>query len=244
MTRILALDTTSKNASISISNDEDIQLEYNFTSPNRLSASLVPIIEFLLKDSGLKFNDIDVFGIAIGPGLFTGIRIGLSTLKGMIFASRKPVVPVVTLKALAYKCENIEKNNLIIPLIDAKRNEVYMAGYHVSRPRIKEIIPPCLVHIDELKKELGMYSTVEFCFLGSGADVHKESIMKNFEGRKILTRSSFLAPEICKITSREYLLKNYIKDLQQLMPFYIRKPDAEQNVPVMENKDQNRNKKS
>lgn len=229
MTHILALDTTSKHTSISISRGEDVLFEYNFTSHNLLSSTLIPTIEFLLKSAGLTLNDIDVFGIAIGPGLFTGIRVGLSTLKGLLFTGKKPVAAVVTLKALAYKYIHSKSEMLIFPLIDARRDEVYLAGYNLSGQKIDEILPPCLIHINDLPEKLASFQAAACYFLGSGAHVHRETIKERFEKGGILHRSSFLAPEIGKIAYHDYLAKNVISDLQQLLPFYIRIPDAEKN---------------
>jgi tRNA threonylcarbamoyladenosine biosynthesis protein TsaB len=74
---ILSLDTSSRDASIAVLKDEDVLLEYNFSSQDNLSAMLVPSLEFILKALGLHMAQIDVFGVGIGPGLFTGIRIGI-----------------------------------------------------------------------------------------------------------------------------------------------------------------------
>lgn len=233
MTHILALDTTSPHASISILKEGEILCEYNFSSQDRLSASLIPVIDFLLKECGLNLGAVDVFGIAIGPGLFTGIRVGLAALKGLLFAAGKPVVGVVTLKALAHKyLPNAAGNDVLIPLIDARRSEVYAAGYTIYRGEIEEIMAPFLVHIGELKNELAALQTTGLFFLGSGAEVHKELLAENFKRSKIYYRSSFLAAEIGKMTYHDYLRKNYITDLRQLFPFYIRKPDAERNSTI------------
>lgn len=239
MTHILALDTTSKHTSVSISKGEEILFEYNFTSHNLLSSSLIPTTGFLLKSAGLTLKDINVFGIAIGPGLFTGIRVGLSTLKGLLFTGKKPVAAVTTLKALAYKYIDSEKEMLVFPLIDAKRDEVYLAGYKLSGQNISEILPPCLVHIDDLREKLASFHPTGCYFVGSGANVHQALLRESFEKGRILHRSSFLAPEIAKIAYHDYLAKNVISDLQQLLPFYIRIPDAEQNFGGMEKKDRN-----
>ncbi|MGD2091763.1 MAG: tRNA (adenosine(37)-N6)-threonylcarbamoyltransferase complex dimerization subunit type 1 TsaB [Candidatus Aminicenantes bacterium] len=227
MKAILSLDTTSKSASISVAKGEAIQLEYNFTTRDELSVSLIPSLEFVLNSAGLKLTDIDVFGIGIGPGLFTGIRVGLATLKGLLMAEPKPVVPVVTLEALAYKY--IEPEFTIVSLMDARRNQVYMAAYHFSRSQkqMEPVILPRLLSIHQLKERLKPLDDVNF--VGSGAEVHKTFIKENFKQSKVCQRSFFLASEICKITYHAYLKKEYITDLQQLKPLYIRKPDAEQN---------------
>jgi tRNA threonylcarbamoyladenosine biosynthesis protein TsaB len=225
MTSILSLDTTSKFASISVSQDKEIVLEYNFATHDELSATLIPSIEFLLNSADMKLTEIDCFGIGIGPGLFTGLRVGLATLKGLLMDTGKPVVPVVTLEALSYKPLSADKP--VIPLIDARRGEVYAAVYSRPGDGLKEVQPPTLAHIDKLKDYLQPYD--KYRFVGSGADVHKEFLKTNFERCKIFHRSCFLASEICKIAFHRYHNKKFITDLQQLMPLYLRRPDAEVN---------------
>lgn len=227
---ILGIDTTSKHSSISIFRDEEIQVEYNFTTMDGLSASLVPALEFVLRSAGLKLDDINIFGICIGPGLFTGIRVGMATLKGLLFDQAKPVVPVLSLKAVAYNY--INSDFTIVPLIDARRNEIYIAGYKREK-KIKEIIAPQLIAINRLEETLDEIENVHF--IGSGAEIHKEFLKKVFHNSKIFYRSSFLASEICRIAYLKFLKNEYITDLQQLLPFYIRRPDAEITSPYNKN---------
>ena len=125
-------------------------VEYNFSSEDNLSSLLIPSLQFLLKSLKLKPEDIDVFGIGIGPGLFTGIRIGLATLKGMLFGLRKPFVPVVTLHALAFKF--VDSIRSIIPLIDAKRNEVYMGCYRSDEGGLVEAMETQIIYIIYLRR--------------------------------------------------------------------------------------------
>ncbi len=247
---ILGLDTTSRYSSIAISKNADIIGEYNFASFNRLSASLIPAISFLLGNAGLKIQDIDAFGVSIGPGLFTGIQVGLSTLKGLLFENKKPLVPVVSLKALALKIYATEdpvihstSQKITFPIIDAKRDEVYLAGYRLSTAAgpgldLEEFFSPQLLHISQLKKELKSALTSiqqekgEIIFTGSGSEAYRETVAPAVENAHICQRSAFLAPEICKISYRHFLTQDasLTRDLQQLMPLYIRKPDAEQNL--------------
>jgi tRNA threonylcarbamoyladenosine biosynthesis protein TsaB len=229
MIRILSLDTTSKYASIATALGEDIQLEYNFATRDELSASLMPAVEFVLNSVPLKLDDIDVYGVAVGPGLFTGIRVGLAALKGLLLGTGKPIVPVVSLKAVAYKCS--DSNVPVISVIDARREEVYTAAYRFAGHHVEELLAPELLHIDQLKKYLEPLEDLpKFRFVGNGTEAYKPFIKKNFKKGEICLRSCFLASEICKITFHHYKKKDYITDLQDLMPFYIRKPDAEQNL--------------
>ena len=228
MTTIFSLDTTSKHASLAVAGDGNIQTEFNYVSRDDLSATLIPAIAGLLNSgsAAIELSHIDVFAIAVGPGFFTGIRVGLAALKGLLLGQEKPVVPVVTLEALAYKCR--EPGFTTISLIDARREEVYLAGYDFLENKAGEVIPPALLHISQLKERLSHHK--HLCFVGSGAEVHEAFIRENFSGAKIGRRSFFLAPEIAEIAYDRYKEKDYIADLQQLMPFYLRKPDAEQNL--------------
>lgn len=242
MTTILSLDTTSRFASAAISKGDDILLEYNFSTRDQLSASLIPTLEFVLASAPLELEEIDAFGIAVGPGLFTGIRVGLATLKGLLLGTTKPVIPVVTLTALAYKLSQSKRP--VLSLIDARRDEFYIAGYRFepgpgSGPQnaCTEISPPALLHIGQLEAHVqAMELEGKIRFVGSGAEVHRGYIRERFKNSSISNRSGFLAGEICKIAHERYLEKDYITDLQQLMPFYIRKPDAQQSLGSKEKK--------
>ncbi len=222
---ILALDTTSKYCSISISRNGDILIEYNFVPKGELSANLIPALEFLLKSVELELGDINLFGIAIGPGLFTGIRVGLATLKGLLFNENKPVVPVVTLEAMAYKYHNY--SGKIISLIDARREEVYLGGYGFSGDSFESFIQPQLIHFSEIKNYVG--TSQSYCFVGSGAILYKTFLKEHFGNVKILQRSNFLASEVCKLALIRFRNGLFVSDLQELNPLYVRKPDAETN---------------
>ena len=222
---VLSLDTTSKHCSISISRNEDILIEYNFVPKGELSANLIPALEFLLKSVELKLDDIDLFGIAVGPGLFTGIRVGLATLKGLIFNESKPVVPIVTLEAMAYKYH--QNSTKIISLIDARREEVYLGGYEFAGDSFESFLSPRLVHFTEIESALD--PSLRYRFVGSGAMLYKAYLKERFQNAGILQRSNFLASEICKLASIRYRENQFLSDLKELNPLYVRKPDAETN---------------
>lgn len=225
MSFILSIDTSSHNSSISVLEDENILAEFNFTSSKDLSATLIPNIDFILGNLTLAISEIDIFGIASGPGFFTGIRVGLSTLKGLLFGRGAPIVPVSALKALSLKASSGQSE--ITPLIDARRNEVYTATYSFRDGEIEEKISPSLVPLSNLKNTLKGIN--EYVFTGSGSMVYKEHLLGSFNNCSIIERSSYLSSEIGIIALREYRKGNFITDLSKLIPLYIRKPDAEKN---------------
>jgi tRNA threonylcarbamoyladenosine biosynthesis protein TsaB len=232
---ILALDTTSKFSSLSILRDKDIVLEYNFATRDELSATLISAIEFVLKSVAIELDQIDAYGISVGPGLFTGIRVGLANLKGLNHENRKPVVPVTSLEALAFKYN--ESKIPVVAIIDARRKEVYVSAFSFDQGIQSPLDSPQLIHIDQL---IDYLSPLGKCLLvGNGAEVHKSLINTHLPQNKILHRSYFLASEIGTITANKMAANDYVSDLQELMPLYIRKPDAEQNLRIAEAKKNN-----
>jgi tRNA threonylcarbamoyl adenosine modification protein YeaZ len=223
---LLSLDTSARDASVSVLENEEILLEYNFSSRDNLSAMLVPSLEFIFKALGMQLAQIDAYGIGIGPGNFTGIRIGMATLKGLAFAERKPLVGVISLKALAYKFIGSKKT--VIALIDAKKGEVYLGGYGFDGGELVELIPPCLIKIADIIPLVMKFP--EIIFVGSGAEKHLDFLKNNFSESCGQYRSNFLASEIGMIALRQLRCRQYLTDLQDLLPFYIRKPDAETNL--------------
>lgn len=220
---LLSLDTTSRDASIAVLRDEEIVLEYNFSSSDDLSAMLVPSLEFLLRSLGMKGGDFDLYGAAVGPGLFTGIRVGLATLKGLVFAAAAPVVAVNTLEALASKVNH--ERQTIVPMIDARKGEMYVGGYESrSAGGVRELFPPRLLRVEDAVPLLQPYS--DMVFVGSGAENHADQLRRLFPGGKVQYRSHFLASEVGRIALRRFREQGGLTDLQQLLPFYIRQPDA------------------
>jgi len=222
--RILALDTSSTHCSVALGVGPEILMEYNFLANNDLSTKLLPAIEFVLKSLKWELSDIALFGVGTGPGLFTGIRVGLSTLKGLNFRLRRPIVAILTLEAVARKYQ--DTRSTVVPILDARRREVYTAAYHLTDGDLEELLPPALVPLDELP---GMLHPLEpFKFVGDAIDIHRDFLATHFPGTKRRHRSSFLATEICQLAYHRYQKKDYLRNTEDLTPYYLRKPDAEE----------------
>jgi tRNA threonylcarbamoyladenosine biosynthesis protein TsaB len=223
---LLSLDTSSHQASIAVFENDEVLLEYNFTLRNDLSSMLIPSLEFVLKSLGMQLAQIDVFGVCVGPGFFTGIRIGMATVKGLDFAGEKPLVGVTSLMALAYKFAGTEKN--IISLVDAKKGEVYLGGYRFNGREPVELIPPCLLKISDI--EPLVKNIPDKIFSGSGAEKYADFLNNNLGNSPGPSRSNYLASEIGRIALQQFRRQLGLAEQQDLFPFYLRKPDAETNL--------------
>ncbi len=142
---ILAIDTSTMISTVTISDSVEILGDFNVNQQKTHSESLVPMIENLLKLLGMEVADIDKFVIAKGPGSFTGLRIGMTIAKTLAQASKKELIPVSTLLALA---NNSSSDRFKVPMIDARGNRIYGAVYDKD---FNEIIKEDLYTIDVFK---------------------------------------------------------------------------------------------
>ena len=150
---LIALDTTTPSGSVALLEDDRVLGEIGIESSSTHSTRLLLSVDFLLKTQGVTMGDIDGFAVTPGPGSFTGLRIGLSTIKAFSFATGKPVARVSSLLALAYK--HIDGGEgLIGPMLDAKKGEIYAALYSRAGGELKEIIPQGAYAPEEFLKRL------------------------------------------------------------------------------------------
>ena len=135
--KILAIGTSGKNCTIAISEDKKLIKEINIDTGLTHSETLLPNIEKILQETKFTLNDMDAYAVSIGPGSFTGIRIGVSTIKGLCLGVDKPVIAVSSLLALAYNKKDF--NGYIISCIDAKNDNVYAGIYKNENGTIKQV---------------------------------------------------------------------------------------------------------
>lgn len=171
--KILALDSSSLVASVAIITDDILTAEYTINYKKTHSQTLLPMLDEMAKNIDLDLASIDAIAIAAGPGSFTGLRIGSATAKGLGLALKKPIISVSTLEAMAYNIYAFD--GYIVPIMDARRNQVYTGIYQFEAEDIKMIKSPCAMEIEELLQELNKKKE-PIIFVGDGIPVMKEKI--------------------------------------------------------------------
>lgn len=222
---ILAFDSTAKAASVAVCDDEKLLALYNIDNGLTQSELLLPMAENMLKSLQLSFSDVDLLTAAVGPGSFTGVRIGVALVKGIAFGRDIPCVSVSTLDALAENLAGLD--GIIVPCMDARRQQVYTATYRGKDGKLEKLTPDRAIAITELAAELKEYDEPIY-LSGDGYEVARRGLMA--EGVTVMHTPELLITEnaysIAKIAKRKYDTGEYVSDLE-IAPTYLRVPQAE-----------------
>ncbi len=173
--KILALDSAAQVATVALCEDGRLLAEYTVNNGNTHSDTLLPMIEAMLGHFGLCADDVDLFAGSNGPGSFTGVRIGIATLKGLAFAKGKPCVGVSTLESLAQNL--VGTQGLICPVMNARRAQVYTALFRSDGKVLTRLTDDAAMSIADLDELLSAFGEpVSFC--GDGYNVTLSALQK------------------------------------------------------------------
>lgn len=225
--KILAIDTSSKICSVSILEDKNVIIEKHNDDEKTHSQKLMPIIDETLKESNLNLDNIELLACSQGPGSFTGIRIGISTVKAFADVKHIQIIGVTSLEALAY---NIQTDGLIATLIDAKHDNVYFALFELKDGVYSSVIEPISDSITNVINKLQPYIN-NLIFVGDGAVVHKELLLSNFPNCNFASDIENVQTSISigKSAFDKYNSDNY-EPSYTLSPIYLKKSQAEINL--------------
>lgn len=165
---ILAFESSARAASVALVEDGRLISQYSQCSGLTHSRTLLPMAEDMLKNAELSLDKVDLFAVAHGPGSFTGIRIGVSTVKGLAWAADKPCVGVSTLEAMAW--HGLAAGGLVCPVMDARRSQVYNALFQVENGRPVRLCEDRPIALSQLAEELRTLNAPAF-LIGDGAEL-------------------------------------------------------------------------
>lgn len=223
---ILAFDSTAKAASVAVSDDEKLLAVYTVDNGLTQSELLLPMAENMLKSLKLTFSDISLLAVSVGPGSFTGVRIGTALVKGIAFGRDIPCVAMSTLDGL---CENISGLcGVLVPCMDARRNQVYTATYISDGSDVKKLTEDRAIPIEELAEELKQYENQPIYLVGDGYTTTKSALselgIKTENTPELLINENSFS--LCKLAYRKYKAGEYTTDTG-INPTYLRMPQAE-----------------
>lgn len=222
---VLSIDSATEAASCAVLEDNKLLSEITFNFKKQHSVILMPLVDNLLKNLQLDLKDIDGFVVSKGPGSFTGLRIGMSMIKGLSQGTKKPFVSVSSLDALAYNMAYT--SGIICPIIDALRDNVYTALYSFKDSNLVKDMDYNIIHIDELINLLKERQQ-PVCFIGDAVPKFKDKLFESLEKVSFapshlnLVRASALGELGLKL-----LNQGTHDNLYTSAPIYLRKSQAE-----------------
>ena len=224
--KILAFDGTAKAATVAVSDGDRILGLYTVDNGLTQSELLMPMAENLLSSLKLKFSDIELFATSVGPGSFTGVRIGVSLVKGLAFGRSIPCVGVSTIEALAENLKGLK--GILVPCMDARRGQVYSATFRCDGSNIERLTEDRAIALSALAEELRQYEGESIYLSGDGYGVAKKALT---EAGIFLSETPELlilenAASVAKVAKIKYDKGEILTDAE-ISPVYLRMPQAE-----------------
>lgn len=228
--KILSVDSSSGTACAAATDDGSLIGEFFMNSGLTHSQTLVPMIDKLLKCSGISIRSMDAFAVTSGPGSFTGLRIGISAVKGMALALGKPCIPVSSLHAMAFNITT--EGDIVCSCIDARNGRVYNAIFEIIEGKPIRIKDDRVISADDLVSEIGNYGK-NINFVGDGAEVCYNTAKANLKNNNLILapqRIRYIKASGVAIAAEELYLKGEYTDSKGLLPVYLRIPQAERQL--------------
>ncbi len=226
---IVAIESAALSAGAAVLCGDKLLSEQFANNGLTHSQTLLPLIDAALSAAGKTMEDMDAVAVSAGPGSFTGVRIGMGTAKGLALGAGKPLIAVPTLLALAYNAA--AHDGIIVPMMDARRGEVYTATYFAQNGALEEIAPMRAMPLSALLPQLDTA-----LFVGDGAAVHREKIIE------VMGESAQFAPAHL-LHHRAASVAMAARNLQPVSPhaaapFYLRLSQAEREYIEKNGKDE------
>lgn len=222
--RLLGIDTSTQAATAAVVDSGEIICEYTLNQKKTHSVHLVPMIEEMLASAELTLSDMDGFACGVGPGSFTGVRIGVATVKGFAQALSKPVVCVDSLKTLAAGVGPTDKR--IVSAMFARVDEVFCAVYRREGNALITELAPTVLTIDELLSFCGDKPCI---FVGDAGAVHQEKI-KEVLGAAVSfadVRQNMVSAANLTLLAEKEATENGFLPYDEISPLYLRPSQAE-----------------
>jgi tRNA threonylcarbamoyladenosine biosynthesis protein TsaB len=221
---ILGIETATERVSVAIGGHEGVIGLFEVTKGRRHAETLVPAIEFLCRQADIGLGEISVVAVDVGPGLFTGLRVGLASAKAIAQALRVPMIGISSLDLLAFPCRHTDR--VIVPVVDARKNEVFYSMYRPVPGGVQQVSEPTAGPVEELVADLLARSQDVLC-VGDGAARYRDEILDGFHCEIGGDAHPSAAPLVALAHARA--LREEWVNPWEIEPIYLRAPDAQIN---------------
>ncbi|MDD3375667.1 MAG: tRNA (adenosine(37)-N6)-threonylcarbamoyltransferase complex dimerization subunit type 1 TsaB [Candidatus Omnitrophica bacterium] len=223
---VLNLDSSTKIFSIAVSKDKEILSTCSLRLEKALSVSIIPMIDSVLKKANFSLENIDGFAVGVGPGSFTSLRVGLSTVKAFGMVTQKPVVGVSSLDVIAQGAKDLGSDQICV-LCDARRSMVFSSVYKIRNNQLKRVSAYFLSEAkDVLKKIKG-----DCLFVGDGVEIFEKEIKAYFKGKNNIVfgdeKNNYAKADDLAVLSFERFKSKKIDNINTLTPMYLYPKDCQ-----------------
>ena len=226
---ILGIETATEQVGVSIGGHEGVIATFEVARGRRHAEILTPAIEFVCTQADVEIDEIGCIAVDVGPGLFTGMRVGIAAAKAMAMALRVPMIGISSLDLLAFPVRHTDR--VIVPVIDARKNEVFWAMYRQVPGGVQQVSAPTSGSVEELIADLIARSQDALC-VGDGAARYADEIVEGF-------RCEISAPvhpssgALVQLAHAQALREEWVRS-DEIEPIYLRAPDAQINWATRE----------
>jgi len=224
--KILSIETAGNICAVALTEDDNLIKEEIIDDANTHSVKLMPLVDKLLKQTNTNLLDIDLFACDIGPGSFTGIRIGVSTIKAFLDATGKKAVGITSLETLVY---NLNTEDIVCSIIDAKNENAYYGFFKKEDGIYKSISDLSFDNINNIINK-AKQKNKKIIFIGNGSIQYKDVIESEIENAEIILDEEKSKLNARNIASAAFYNKQKAADTNGLKPLYIRPSNAERII--------------
>jgi tRNA threonylcarbamoyladenosine biosynthesis protein TsaB len=217
----LGIETATERISVAIGGHEGVIGLFEVSRGRRHAEILAPAIEFVCRQADVDLAEIGVVAVDIGPGLFTGMRVGIASAKAIAQALRLPIIGISSLDLLAFACQHSDK--VIVPVIDARKGEVFWAMYRAVPGGVQQVVSPTVGSIEELVADLLARSS-DALLIGDGANRYADEIEEGFHC-EIDTTEHLSAAPLVQLAHAKAMREDWVQP-RDIEPIYLREPDA------------------
>ncbi|MEL6891087.1 MAG: tRNA (adenosine(37)-N6)-threonylcarbamoyltransferase complex dimerization subunit type 1 TsaB [Actinomycetota bacterium] len=217
----LGIETATERVSVAIGGHEGVIALFEVTKGRRHAETLVPAIEFTCRQAGIELDEISVVAVDVGPGLFTGMRVGLASAKSIAQALRIPMIGISSLDLLAFTEQHADK--IVVPVIDARKGEVFYAMYRSVPGGVQRIVEPRVGPVDDLVADL-MARSQDALLLGDGSRRYRDELLEGYRCEIGGDDHPSAAP-LVQLAHAKALREDWVQP-RDIEPIYLRDPDA------------------
>jgi tRNA threonylcarbamoyladenosine biosynthesis protein TsaB len=228
---ILGIETATQQVGVAIGGHEGVIASFEVARGRRHAEILTPAIEFVCRQAEIDVGEIGCIAVDVGPGLFTGMRVGIAAAKAMALALRVPMIGISSLDLLAFPCRHTDR--VVVPVIDARKAEVFWAMYRQVPGGVQQVSAPTVGPVDDLVADMLARSQEVLC-VGDGAQRYRDEIVEGYRC-EVSAPVHPSAGALVQLAHSRALREDWVRP-NEVEPVYLRAPDAQINWATRESR--------